>query len=96
MQNSYYKDYKNYDRTIYNAFINSKIKTSNNKNRQFNNFDLYPTILSSIGFSIEGDKLGLGTNLFSTKKTLTEEIGKEKLEKELLKKSKYYEKSILK
>ena len=57
---------------------------------------MYPTILASIGANVEGDKLGLGTNLFGTHKTLSEEIGKDKLEKELLKSSKYYEKYILK
>lgn len=96
MQNSYYKDYKDYNRTIYNAFINSKINKKNNKNREFNNFDLYPTILASIGANIEGDKLGFGTNLYSQEKTLSEEIGSDTLELELLKKSKYYEKTILK
>ena len=96
MQNSYYKDYKSYDRTIYNAFINSKLNTNNNKNREFNNFDFYPTILASIGAKIENDKLGFGTNLFSDKATLSEQLGKDVFERELLKNSKYYEKSILK
>lgn len=96
MQNSYYKDYKSYDRTIYNAFVNSKLNTNNNKNREFNNFDFYPTILASIGAKIENDKLGFGTNLFSDKATLSEQLGKDVFERELLKNSKYYEKSILK
>ena len=52
--------------------------------------------MASIGVSVEGDKLGFGTNLFGTHKTLSEEIGKDTFEKELLKSSKYYEKYILK
>lgn len=96
MQNAYFNGVKAYDRTIYNAFINSKVKSENTVNRTFNNFDMYPTILASIGVSVEGDKLGFGTNLFGTHKTLSEEIGKDKFEKELLKSSKYYEKYILK
>jgi phosphoglycerol transferase len=55
---------------------------------------MYPTILSSIGATIEGNKLGFGVNLFSDEKTLIEELGKEKFDKELLKSSDYYDKYI--
>lgn len=82
-------DLKN--RFVYNCFINSLATTTNEKNREFNTLDLFPTILNSIGFSIEGDRLGLGTNLFSNKKTLQEELGYEYLNDELSKYSKYYE-----
>lgn len=60
--------YEGYNRTISNAFINPSIQPSNPKNRLFTTFDMYPTILASIGVKIEGDRLGLGTNLFSDKK----------------------------
>lgn len=88
MQNSFYKKHKGYDRTVYNAIINSK-PLSKNKNRVFSSFDMYPTILSSIGASIKGDRIGFGTNLYSDKKTLLEELGKDYFNKELLKRSKY-------
>lgn len=91
MQNSYYNGYKNFNRTIYNAFINSKQKEQNNKNRHFNNFDLYPTILASLGFEIEGNKLGFGTNLYSGEKTLTEKLGSSYVDKELLKRNQFYD-----
>ena len=39
---------------------------------------MFPTILASIGVKIEGEKLGLGTNMFSGEKTLFEENGGEK------------------
>ena len=39
---------------------------------------MFPTTLSAIGCEIEGDRLGLGTDLFSGKLTLCEEIGKKK------------------
>ena len=81
-------------RTIYNTFINSK-ETSNNNYRTFLNIDIYPTTLGAMGAEIEGDRLGLGTNLFSSKKTLSEEYGLEKFEKELTKNSKFYKKKIL-
>ena len=94
MQDSFYKDHKDYKRVNYNVFINSLNKTENNKNREFSMFDMYPTILSSIGYEIEGNKLGFGVNLFSDEKTLIEIMGRDKFDKELLKSSDYYDKNI--
>ena len=93
MQDSFYKDHKDYDRVNYNAFINSEW-TNNNKNRKFSQYDMYPTILASIGAKIEGNKLGFGVNLFSNEKTLIEELGRDKFNEELLKSSEYYDKYI--
>ena len=93
MQDSFYKDHKDYDRVNYNVFINS-IKNTNTKNRLFSQYDMYPTILSSIGASIEGNKLGFGVNLFSDEKTLIELLGKDEFDNELLKSSDYYDKYI--
>ncbi len=81
----------NYERTIYNLFINSKAHTDNVKNRKFAAMDIFPTILASIGVDIEGDRLGLGTNLFSTNDTLIEKYGYDYIESQLLKRSHYYE-----
>ena len=47
-------------------------------------------LLAALGVEIEGDMLGLGVNLFSDKKTLTEEYGYDGLEEYLQKKSNYY------
>lgn len=85
MQNSYFNGYDNDKRSIYNVFINSGKKISNNKNRVFTNYDMYPTILSSIGASIEDNKLGFGVDLYSGKETLAESKGLEYLESELKK-----------
>ena len=93
MQDSFYKDYKDYERVNYNAFINSTLST-NLKNRKFSQYDMYPTILASMGATIEGNKLGFGVNLFSDEKTLIEELGKNYFDKELLKSSTYYDKNI--
>lgn len=82
-------------RRIYNLFINSSINTNNNKNRLFTTMDLFPTTLSSLGVEIEGDKLGLGTNLFSDKKTLIEETGVDKFNIEIDKYSKFYINNLL-
>ena len=94
MQDSFYKDHKDYDRVNYNAIINSA-RSGNNKNRLFSQYDMYPTILASLGATIEGDKLGFGVNLFSGKKTLIEELGRDVFNEELLKSSEYYDKYIL-
>lgn len=85
---------KNYKRTVMNAFVHSMAQTSNNKNRQFTSFDIYPTILAAMGVKVEGDKLGLGVNLFSEHQTIAEEIGVTKLDQELRKQSKYFNEQI--
>ena len=88
-------DVKPYYRKIFNTFINSKTKATNYHNRSFTNFDIYPTTLAALGFQIEGNKLGLGTNLFSKEKTLTENINFDTFNEELAKKSKFYNDKIL-
>ena len=52
--------------------------------------DLFPTTLAAMGYRIEGDRLGLGTNLFSGRKTLAEEMGYETLNTEVQKYSRYF------
>ena len=95
MQSNFYELDKNYQRTIYNAFINSKIEPEKEKNRLFSTLDLFPTTLASLGVEIEGNKLGLGVNLFSKEKTLVEKLGLENLNKEISKKSYYYDNIII-
>ncbi len=91
MQEDFYDDIsEDYVRTIYNVFINVDIDNVNNKKRVFSVMDMFPTTLSAIGVSINGDRLGLGTNLFGDKKTIPEEIGIEKFNQELKKNSNYY------
>ena len=96
MQENFYNIDNNYDRVVYNAFINSRVLPVNNKNRVFTTMDMFPTTLAALGVSIEGDRLGLGTNLFSSKKTISEEIGLDNFNKELKKSSDYYYKYIRK
>ena len=95
-QSFFYKEDEKYQRTIYGAIINSSIDADNTKNRLFTAFDMFPTTLASLGVKIEGDRLGLGTNLFSSKKTLLEKLGKEELDQELSSKSLYYDNRFLK
>ncbi len=71
------------DRTIYNCFINTDaVPERGSENRSFTPMDMFPTILEAIGFDVEGDRLGLGTSMFSSLPTLAEryadEIAEEK------------------
>lgn len=60
------------ERRNLNIFINSSTKPYKSKERKFSSFDIYPTILESMGFDVEGDRLGLGVSLFGNKPTLIE------------------------
>ena len=86
---------ENYTRTIYNCIINPAVEPLREKNREFGTFDMFPTTLAALGVQIEGDRLGLGTNLFSEKPTLCELYGFEALDWELQKKSEFYEERFL-
>lgn len=81
---------ENYQRTIYNCIINAPLEPVQEKNREFGTYDLFPTTLAALGVQIEGDRLGLGTNLFSGKQTLCEMYGFEALDWELQKRSEFY------
>lgn len=97
MQTEFYENHldKEYTRTIYNTFINSKIIENNSRNRQFCTLDIFPTVLASIGVEIEGERLGLGTNLFSGEQTIIEKYGYDTVKKELDRRSNYYNKELL-
>lgn len=76
-----------YQRRVYTCYLNAEATVENNVSRSFTTFDNFPTTLAALGCTIEGNRLGLGTNLFSSKPTLTEEYGLEKEKSELNKKS---------
>lgn len=82
------------DRTIYFCIIDPDNREYK-RDRIYTALDTYPTIVSLLNGNIEGDRLGLGVNLFSHEKTLAEEYGVKKLDKELRKKSEFYDKIIL-
>ena len=86
---------ENYTRTVFNCIINPAVEPAREKNREFGTFDLFPTTLAAMGVSIEGDRLGLGTNLFSEKQTLCEMYGFEALDWELQKRSEFYNERFL-
>jgi len=82
-------------RNVYNVFINSAVEPQSEKNRLFTTLDIFPSTLASLGVEIEGNRLGLGTNMFSEERTLAEQYGYETLFAEMLKKSVYYNEKIL-
>ena len=80
-----------YERTVYDCFINCKEQCALDvKSRTFAPMDMFPTILGALGCEIEGNRLGLGTNLFSDAKTLAEQRSFSWLSQEVAKPSNYY------
>ncbi|PNZ75921.1 sulfatase [Mammaliicoccus stepanovicii] len=98
MDKKYFKDFNpKYHRSVTNLIINDKFKSQKLKttNRHYAPFDMYPTILSSMGVDIKGSKLGLGTDLSSNEKTLIERDSLNKVNEELSRKSNYYNKEFV-
>lgn len=85
---------QDYEKKVVNLIINPAVEPQHT-NRIYSTFDLYPTTLASLGAQIEGDRLALGTNLFSNEETLIEKYGLECVNDELMKTSKFYNNNIL-
>jgi len=85
---------QDYDKKVVNIIINSVVEASKT-DREYSTFDLYPTTLAALGAQIEGNKLALGTNLFSDELTLIEKYGIGYINNELKKTSKFYDNKIL-
>lgn len=88
---------KDYHRTIVNFIINPAIPApakSVTQNRQFAPFDFFPTALASIGVQIPGNRLGLGTNLFSNEPTLLEKDGFATVNREMKGFSRFYQRQL--
>lgn len=81
---------ESYVRTNYNCIINAQATPVRETGRQFGTIDMFPTTLAALGVQIEGDRLGLGTNLFSDKQTLSEQYGHTQLDEELQNDSDFY------
>ena len=96
MDANYFKNLSaGYERTVYNLFINSCATTDNYKNRAFSALDIFPTTLASMCFEIEGNKLGLGVNLFSDEETLIEKYGLDYVNEQLFMKSTFFNEKLL-
>lgn len=80
-----------FDRPVYNCFINAAGEGDcQETGRMCTTLDMFPTTLAALGYTIEGERLGLGVNLFSDVETLAQRMGYEALDAELLKNSNYY------
>ena len=79
-----------YTRRNYNCFINAAADTEAEQNRRFCALDMFPTTLAALGCTIEGDRLGLDTNLFSGRSTLIEQLGYEEFCDQLSQDSDFY------
>lgn len=89
-----------YLRTTYSLILNpspevSGIDKSRTFNRQYGNFDMFPTVLASIGVKIDGNRLALGTNLFSNEPTLFERDDYQYVNDQFVKRSNYYNNNFL-
>ena len=96
MEEPFMENIDNSERRIYNCFINlpDGLSAYQTTDRDFTTLDLFPTMLAAVGVEIEGDRLGLGTNLFAQQQTLYEQMGEE-LEEELKLYSNYYYKNFI-
>ena len=78
-------------RTVYHCLLNPAVTPEGGtEGRAFTAMDIFPTTLAALGFRIEGNRLGLGTNLFSAEPTLAERMSVDKLATELDKQSPFY------
>lgn len=77
-----------YPRRVYTTIINPAAGVEEPaRYREYATFDLFPTTLAALGVEIPGERLGLGTNLFSRRETLLERDGFEKMDAELKRQS---------
>ena len=81
-----------YQRKVLTAYLNvAAVNQKPESYRTYSTFDTFPTVLAAMGAEIEGDRLGLGTNLFSGAETLTEYFGVEEENLKLLANSSFME-----
>ena len=92
MDNGYFQRNvdEDYERMVFSCILNDAVTTGNTKNREYCAVDLFPTTLAALGCTIEGNRLGLGTNLYSYEPTLAEQWGFDRFNSELSKASDYY------
>lgn len=95
MSTGFYENINDDDRTIYYAFINPAPDCTPTHNRIISTFDFYPTTVASLGIRFDGNRLGLGTNLFSDEKTLCEKYGREVFFDQVKRHNDYYVNHIL-
>ena len=79
-----------YERKVYTSFINAAAEPEDpGRAREYTTMDQFPTTLAALGCEIEGDHLGLGTNLYSSGETLVEKYGFDFVTEEMEKRSNF-------
>lgn len=82
-----------YRRKVYTCYINSAVSPEDpDRTRTYSTLDDFPTTIAALGADIEGNRLGLGTNLFSSVNTLLERDGIAEVNTELARNSKFMQK----
>ena len=77
-----------------NFILNSSILMSSS-NRQYSSFDMFPTLLESMGFKLEGRAIGLGQSLYAGDSTILERYGQVVLDSLLRERSIQYDLLLL-
>ena len=79
-----------YDRKVYTIFLNADAQPEDpSRTRLYSTIDQFPTTLAALGCKIEGSRLGLGTDLFSSEDTLLEKYGEAEVFAQMQKKSNF-------
>ncbi|MBQ7944573.1 MAG: LTA synthase family protein [Lachnospiraceae bacterium] len=81
---------EDYERKTYTCILNAAAEVEYpEKRREYTTFDIFPTTLAAMGVEIEGNRLALGTNLFSGESTLLELMDYQTLDEEMRKNSSF-------
>jgi len=83
---------EDYQRKTYVNVLNSACEYEGETARVYTTLDLFPTTLAAMGCEIEGNRLGLGVNLYSDEATLAETYALDVIDSELSMSSDYYRK----
>ena len=95
MDSDYCSDFdSDYARRVYTVYINPAVEAEIDDARECSTMDTFPTTLAALGVEIDGERLGLGTNLFSDVPTLVEVYGADYLTAELSKNSTFFDSII--
>lgn len=94
MVKNYAPEDASYERGVYYCFLNPAAVPADRIHSACT-MDLFPTTLAAMGVEIEGNRLGLGTNLFSDRDTILDEFGQEEVISQLNMKSEFYDNELL-
>lgn len=88
---------KDFDRKTVFCIINPSDKNKDyvEKERLYTAVDLFPTTIAALGGTIEGNRLGLGVNLYSDEQTLIERYDETYLNRQFYQYSKYYGEKLM-